>query len=74
MTEQTNPTETYEELSEEEQSIVVAIHKAQMEAIQKYLEELIGAMKKGKILAITATDLEAMLTELRGRGDSLINE
>jgi hypothetical protein len=68
MTEQTNPTETYEELSEEEQSIVVAIHKAQMEAIQKYLEELIGAMTKGKILALTVTDLQAMLTELRNRG------
>jgi hypothetical protein len=73
MTEQKTPTETYEELSEEEQSIIVAIHKAQMEAIQKYLEELIGAMKKGKILAITATDLEAMLTELRNRDDSLID-
>jgi hypothetical protein len=68
MTEQTTATETYEELSEEEQSIIVAIHKAQMDAIQKYLEELIGAMTKGKILALTVTDLQAMLTELRNRG------
>ena len=59
--------EEFSSLSEEEQSVVLAVHKAQMEAIEKYLEELIGAMNKGKLLALTVSDLEAMLTELRKR-------
>jgi hypothetical protein len=59
--------EEFNSLSEEEQSVVLAVHKAQMEAIEKYLEELIGAMNKGKLLALTVSDLEAMLTELRKR-------
>ena len=62
-----NETEPTAKFTEEEQSIVDAVHRAQMEAIEKYLEELVGAMKKGKLLALTITDLEAMLAELRKR-------
>jgi hypothetical protein len=62
-----NETEPTNEFTEEEQSVIDAVHRAQMEAIEKYLEELVGAMKKGKLLALTVTDLEAMLAELRKR-------
>jgi hypothetical protein len=62
-----NETEPTAKFTEEEQSVIDAVHRAQMEAIEKYLEELVGAMKKGKLLALTVTDLEAMLAELRKR-------
>jgi hypothetical protein len=61
-------TEDTNQLNDEEQAIIQAVYKAQMEAIEKYLEELISAMKQGKLLALTVSDLEAMLAELRKRG------
>jgi hypothetical protein len=55
------------QLTDEEQVVVKAVEKACMEAIVSYLADLATTMERNKMVAITATDLRAMASEMAKR-------
>ena len=56
-----------QQLTDEEQAVVREVERACMQAIVSYLDNLATTMETNKLVAITATDLRAMASEMAKR-------